>query len=287
MALLNAVKQPARDVEIPKQTNDQTRTRQYVRTAAEASQVPDSFINGITQDVMNDVYAYVPISNNEAMNRAVSTVENMGLDKAIEQWNAAVNGDHMPGKYDVALGEYLLTLAGKNNDPALASKMIIELSTVATNAGQAVQAMSMLKRMTPEGQLMALQKVADRINRERPDSNVKIPEAIIDRVQRVNPRDTEAVDQIMHDGLGCHRRAGSVYLAGQMERMAVSCYARQPENPHSEYRRERSFCSNCLHQRFFSGRYRGRGGRRLQSDGRSGDSQNQNSPFRLAVFQKK
>lgn len=192
---------PARDVEIPKQTNDQTRTRQYVRTAAEASQVLDSFINGITQDVMNDVYAYVPISNNEAMNRAVSTVENMGLDKAIEQWNAAVNGDHMPGKYDVALGEYLLTLAGKNNDPALASKMIIELSTVATNAGQAVQAMSMLKRMTPEGQLMALQKVADRINRERPDSNVRIPETIIDRVQRVNPRDTEAVDQIMHDGL--------------------------------------------------------------------------------------
>lgn len=192
---------PARDMEIPKQTNDQTRTRQYVRTAAEASQVPDSFINGITQDVMNDVYAYVPISNNEAMNRAVSTVENMGLDKAIEQWNAAVNGEHMPSKYDVALGEYLLTLAGKNNDPALASKMIIELSTVATNAGQAVQAMSMLKRMTPEGQLMALQKVADRINRERPDSNVKIPETIIDRVQRVNPRDTEAVDQIMHDGL--------------------------------------------------------------------------------------
>lgn len=192
---------PARDVEIPKQTNDQTRTRQYVRTAAEASRVPDSFINGITQDVMNDVYAYVPISNNEAMERAVSTVENMGLDKAIEQWNAAVNGEHMPSKNDVALGEYLLTLAGKNNDPALASKMIIELSTVATNAGQAVQAMSMLKRMTPEGQLMALQKVADRINRERPDSNVKIPETIIDRVQRVNPRDTEAVDQIMHDGL--------------------------------------------------------------------------------------
>ena len=192
---------PARDVEIPKQTNDQTRTRQYVRTAAEASQVPDSFINGITQDVMNDVYAYVPISNNEAMERAVSTVENMGLDKAIKQWDAAVNGEHMPSKYDVALGEYLLTLAGKNNDPALASKMIIELSTVATNAGQAVQAMSMLKRMTPEGQLMALQKVADRINRERPDSNVKIPETIIDRVQRVNPRDTEAVDQIMHDGL--------------------------------------------------------------------------------------
>ena len=199
---------PARDVEIPKQTNDETRTRQYVRTAAEASQVPDSFINGITQDVMNDVYAYVPISNNEAMERAVSTVENMGLDKAIEQWNAAVNGEHMPSKYDVALGEYLLTLAGKNNDPALASKMIIELSTVATNAGQAVQAMSMLKRMTPEGQLMALQKVADRINRERPDSNVKIPETIIDRVQRVNPRDTEAVDQIMHDGL--------VALAGQV-----------------------------------------------------------------------
>ena len=157
---------PARDVEIPKQTNDETRTRQFVRTAAEASQVPDSFINDITQDVMNGLYSYAPISDKAAMDRAVRTVEQFGMDGALKQWDAVANGDKRVSKYDMALGEYLLTLAGKNNDPALASKLIIELSTIGTEGAQVTQAASMLKRMTPEGQLMALQRIVDRTNRE-------------------------------------------------------------------------------------------------------------------------
>ena len=192
---------PARDVQIPRQTNDGTRVRQFVRTAAEAAQVPDSFVGGITQDVMDEVYNYVPISNQEAMNRAVNTVEKLGIDKALEQWEAAANGAKGVNKYDMALGEYLLTLAGKNNDPALASKLIVELSTLGTEAGQAVQALSMLKRMTPEGKLMALQRIADRLSRESKGEAVKIPEPIIDRMQRVNPTDTETADRIFHDGL--------------------------------------------------------------------------------------
>ena len=192
---------PARGVQIPRQTNDGTRVRQFVRTAAEAAQVPDSFVGGITQDVMDEVYNYVPISNQEAMNRAVNTVEKLGIDKALEQWEAAANGAKGVNKYDMALGEYLLTLAGKNNDPALASKLIVELSTLGTEAGQAVQALSMLKRMTPEGKLMALQRIADRLSRESKGEAVKIPEPIIDRMQRVNPTDTETADRIFHDGL--------------------------------------------------------------------------------------
>ena len=96
MALLN--------VEIPKQTNDETRTRQFVRTAAEASQVPDSFINGITQDVMNGLYSYAPISDKAAMDRAVRTVEQFGMDGALKQWDAVANGDKRVSKYDMALG---------------------------------------------------------------------------------------------------------------------------------------------------------------------------------------
>lgn len=198
---------PARDVEIPKQTNDQTRTRQYVRTAAEASQVPDSFINGITQDVMNGLYSYAPISDKAAMDRAVRTVEQFGMDGALKQWDAVANGDKRVSKYDMALGEYLLTLAGKNNDPALASKLIIELSTIGTEGAQVTQAASMLKRMTPEGQLMALQRIVDRTNRENLKREkgkiepIKIPESIIDQMQNVNPRDTETVDRIFKDGL--------------------------------------------------------------------------------------
>lgn len=100
---------------------------------------------------MNDVYSYVPSSNESAMRQAVSIVEEQGLEQAVKQWEASVNGKHGPDKNDIALGEYLLTLAGKNNDPALASKLIIDLATAGTNAGQVVQAMSMLKRMTRRG----------------------------------------------------------------------------------------------------------------------------------------
>lgn len=192
---------PSRDVQIPQQTNDSSRTRRFVRTALESAQVPDSFVNGITQDVMNDVYSYVPSSNESAMRQAVSIVEEQGLEQAVKQWEASVNGKHGPDKNDIALGEYLLTLAGKNNDPALASKLIIDLATAGTNAGQVVQAMSMLKRMTPEGRLLSLQRVAEKINRERPDSHVKVPEAIIEKIQRINPQDTEAIDNAVQEGL--------------------------------------------------------------------------------------
>lgn len=136
--------------------------RQFVRTAAESAQIPDSFIDGITQDVMDEVYNYVPISNQESMNRAVDTVEKLGMEKAVEYWESIANSDKRVGKYDMALGEYLLTLAGKNNDPALASKLLIEIATLGTEGAQVTQAMSMLKRMTPEGKLMALQRIADR-----------------------------------------------------------------------------------------------------------------------------
>lgn len=192
---------PSRDVQIPQQTNDSSRTRRFVRTALESAQVPDGFVNGITQDVMNDVYSYVPSSNESAMRQAVSIVEEQGLEQAVKQWEASVNGKHGPDKNDIALGEYLLTLAGKNNDPALASKLIIDLATAGTNAGQVVQAMSMLKRMTPEGRLLSLQRVAEKINRERPDSHVKVPEAIIEKIQRINPQDTEAIDNVVQEGL--------------------------------------------------------------------------------------
>lgn len=192
---------PSRDVQIPQQTNDSSRTRRFVRTALESAQVPDGFVNGITQDVMNDVYSYVPSSNESAMRQAVSIVEEQGLEQAVKQWEASVNGKRGPDKNDIALGEYLLTLAGKNNDPALASKLIIDLATAGTNAGQVVQAMSMLKRMTPEGRLLSLQRVAEKINRERPDSHVKVPEAIIEKIQRINPQDTEAIDNAVQEGL--------------------------------------------------------------------------------------
>lgn len=193
---------PARDVQIPRQTNDNTRVRQFVRTAAESAQIPDSFIDGITQDVMDEVYNYVPISNQESMNRAVDTVEKLGMEKAVEYWESIANSDKRVGKYDMALGEYLLTLAGKNNDPALASKLLIEIATLGTEGAQVTQAMSMLKRMTPEGKLMALQRIADRFNREsKGETAVKVPEEIIDRMQKANPGDTETTDQIFHDGL--------------------------------------------------------------------------------------
>ena len=192
---------PSRDVQIPQQTNDSSRTRRFVRTALESAQVPDGFVNGITQDVMNDVYSYVPSSNESAMRQAVSIVEEQGLEQAVKQWEASVNGKRGPDKNDIALGEYLLTLAGKNNDPALASKLIIDLATAGTNAGQVVQAMSMLKRMTPEGRLLSLQRVAEKINRDRPDSHVKVPEAIIEKIQRINPQDTEAIDNAVQEGL--------------------------------------------------------------------------------------
>ena len=63
---------------------------------------------------------------------------------------------------DIALGERLIQEAVKQGDYETAGDLIMDISILGTELGQKVQALSIIKRLTPEGQLKVLEKTVAR-----------------------------------------------------------------------------------------------------------------------------
>jgi hypothetical protein len=151
-----------RDVKMPVET-EAGKTRQFARTAAEI--LPEASSNLITEDVLKDKFAYEPLSNKDIMDEAVNDVSS-DFDKAYRRWQGIiVSGKRITAK-DIALGEALLTKAAKDGNLRAVEQLTIDLASELTNAGQTVQAARLLKKMTPEGQLVLVQREIDKINRD-------------------------------------------------------------------------------------------------------------------------
>ena len=116
---------------------------------------------------------YVPASNKKQLNYAKSQVDRMGYDEAIKYMDGKINLNERFKAEDIAMGEYLIQEAIKKGDYEKAQDMIQNVAIIGTELGQAVQAMSMITRMTPEGQLKYLNKVINRLNENIDKKNQK------------------------------------------------------------------------------------------------------------------
>lgn len=65
---------------------------------------------------------------------------------------------------DVVMGERLIIEACRRGDAKTAVQLIADVATIGTELGQSLQAMRLLKRMTPEGRLMTMQRMTERLN---------------------------------------------------------------------------------------------------------------------------
>lgn len=145
---------PATIVTFPQSKDGRTRTRRFMRTAAEANQASDEQISDLERAVMEDASAsYVPEGNAENLRRAQNTIDVQGLDTASVQWEAVVNGEKPPSARDVALGSALLDRAMREGRVQDATRLTEQLAYIGTRAGQAVQAMRMLKKLGGVSQL--------------------------------------------------------------------------------------------------------------------------------------
>lgn len=179
-----------RPVFLPKQTGYARGVSQYARTVAESKHTPEWFKQEIERAAANEEsgYTYDIATDTEAMNH-VEAIKNKGYDVNKADWDALVRNGNGSGKFggitknDIALGEFLYTEAVKAGNLADATKLVAELCEIGTAAGQTVQAMSLLKKMTPSGQLYYLMKAVDRMNQQhskRIDSG-KMGEITIDQ----------------------------------------------------------------------------------------------------------
>lgn len=156
---------PTRVVDMPKKDAQGQTTSRFARTAAESSSMPDSMVDEWQQAVASGEFSHAVMTDREATNYAERKLSK-GWDSAMDDWNHVANGEKVADKKDIALGQLLLANAMKDGDAETAMRLTAELCAEATRAGQNIQAVRLLKKMTPEGQLYYLQKVVNNLNED-------------------------------------------------------------------------------------------------------------------------
>ena len=179
---------PARVVDVPKKTDDTHKVRQFTRTMMEARSVPDALVNDFENMVKNGGFSYESISNDKTMEHAKKRIEHVGFENALKEWDDIVTGKRQLNANGIALGEYLFAEAAHAKDTQLAMKTAQELSAMLTQAGQTVQAARILKKISPEGRLMAAQKSLEYIREEfakrlnKKSVEIDIPDHIAEQI---------------------------------------------------------------------------------------------------------
>ena len=157
---------PVRDVTLPAQVNDETRVSKFTQNVLESKAADEAFVAKAKQNIIEGLGSYTPISDEAAMTKARNAIANRGLVEAGRQWKAIVDGTKRASKYDIALGEQLLTECIDKGEYDSAMGMVAELAAEATRAGQVTQAFSLLKKLTPQGALYYTQRAVDNLNKE-------------------------------------------------------------------------------------------------------------------------
>lgn len=157
-------------VEVPRKGLDGKKVREFVRTIMEAPSVDDAVANMFAQELIDP----------EQMLSGILTMESTGNKALVDAANESINdkgwqqnykdlhsrmttGDKITAQ-DIALATRVAQEAQKAGDAHAAFDILTDLTVVASEFGQGLQAVKILKRLSPEGQLMAFMKTQKRIN---------------------------------------------------------------------------------------------------------------------------
>lgn len=174
-----------RDIDVPQRTADDNRVSRFVRTAVESSNVDDVTVGMIERDMEQGRFVYEPTGNKKQIDRANRLIEHKGWSSQVNAFkNKYDSGERMTAD-DIVLGERLIQEAQSHGDYATAVDLIADVAALGTELGQAVQALSVLKRLTPQGKVQALKRVEARINSGLAEQNkgaVKIPNELLEQM---------------------------------------------------------------------------------------------------------
>lgn len=193
---------PARDVKVPKQMNDDTKVRRTVRTAMEASGTPSELVDRLKVDIANDVYDYKVVSDKSAVSSAKDRLDKWGFEKCYQYWKSLVNEDRKISKNDLALAEQMYIEAAHNGDFKVSQELMVDIAEEATRAGQNAQSIRLLKNLTPEGRIYKIDKLVYRIQKEidrktnGKAKTIKVDENLKKRM--LNAKSQEEMDAIEH-----------------------------------------------------------------------------------------
>lgn len=174
-------------------TTGDDKIRKFVNSAVESDAVDGLLDMG---DLDTNKITYVPISNKKTLANANNKLDILGYEEALKYISGRFNDDTATLD-DIALAERLIQESAKRKDSQVTSDLIISTAILGTELGQKVQALSMIRRLTPEGQLKALNRVITK-NKASNNNNV-----------RETWKDVELTDEMIKEILGAYDKQGN------------------------------------------------------------------------------
>ena len=107
---------------------------------------------------------YIPDSNNKQLERANKRIQNSTPEVELDSLISRTTTGGKIDATDIAVGERLIQYYSLIGDKAKLQESIQATAMAGTTAGQTVQAMSLLKHQTPEGQAVWIQRSVEKMN---------------------------------------------------------------------------------------------------------------------------
>lgn len=167
----------ARPVDIPAVDPTGRPVRRGAKTIYGAQTTSDARAEQMENEFMEGLYGYDPVRDKPTLEKAKYTLEQEGYDRAYARVTERLQS--MKKLKETGLEAYLLYAdAVKNGKDADAADLCLLLTQSGTEFAQGVQLFSMFRKLTPEGQLMGVERLVQRINNKYAgsDKETSIPD---------------------------------------------------------------------------------------------------------------
>ena len=155
------------------------KVRKHYKSVFDSNQVGD-----VGKDVAKELLkkdTYVPISNLETITAVNDNISRNGIGATYNAFRTKVRSNEKITLQDVATGERLIQIYSQKGDYAKVNELIQDVAILGTELGQQVQALSLIKRASPEGQLQYLTKLLERTNIKE-NTNIKITDEMTEKI---------------------------------------------------------------------------------------------------------
>lgn len=161
--------------------------RKWIGTSTESEAVDGKIL---PEDLDQEAIHYQPISNKKTLSQANVRLDRMGYEASLAYFNSQFANKKTTVE-DIVLGERLIQEAIKRGDTQTAGALIEDVAILGTELGQKVQALSIIKRLTPEGQLRMLQRTVERgkTREDKAYEGVEITQEMIDKILKTYGKD--------------------------------------------------------------------------------------------------
>lgn len=191
--------------EMPKVDLNGMLTSKTANTAQNSGVTPQDMSDAILNDAANSRFSYYAYSDEEALTKAKDDIDAEGWQNALNTYQSEVRKGKVSKDMTVK-GIVLYNNAVSSGDYVTALNILDGMVKTSRDAAQAMQAVNILNKFSPETRLYCICRGIDGIKRQvqkkygKKAPNIKIDEALLsDYVQKMRSGDTEAAETVWGD----------------------------------------------------------------------------------------